>query len=243
VAKHKNHSTNTTENHATIVVKAKFKMIGIYKISSPSNRIYVGQSINIDNRWKYYKRVSKFHIGPKLYNSLKKHGFENHKFEVIEECNLEQLNERETFYKQQIINELGWDKALFCELYDKGGGPRNETTKRKISLSNKGKKFNDEHKFKLSKAKKNKKRSEEVKIKLTKAKTPQHIYNISKGKLGKPNILSRKPILQFDLQGNFIKEYDSYTSAKNTTKINGINNAVKGTVKTAGGYLWTYKTN
>jgi len=64
-----------------------------------------------------------------------------------------------------------------------------------------------------------------------------------KGKLGKPNILSRKPILQFDLQGNFIKEYDSYTSAKNTTKINGINNAVKGTVKTAGGYLWTYKTN
>lgn len=65
------------------------------------------------------------------------------------------------------------------------------------------------------------------------------IYKI----LSPSNILSRKPILQFDLQGNFIKEYDSYTSAKNTTKINGINNAVKGTVKTAGGYLWTYKTN
>lgn len=128
-------------------------MVGIYKIINPTNKVYIGQSWNIEQRKKQYSKL-RCKKQPMLYNSLKKHGFENHKFEVIEECNLEQLNERETFYKQQIINELGWDKALFCELYDKGGGPRNETTKRKISLSNKGKKFNDEHKFKLSKAKK-----------------------------------------------------------------------------------------
>lgn len=218
-------------------------MIGIYKIISPSGRIYIGQSININNRWNYYKRISKFNMGPKLYNSLIKYGSKNHIFEIIEECSLEQLNEREIYWKKYYLDKLGWENVLFCELYDRGGGPRNEVTKNKISLANKGKKFSEEHKSKLSKAKKNKKRSEDIKIKLNKPKTPQHIYNMSKSKLGKPNILSRKPILQFDLQGNFIKEYDSYTSAKNTTKINGINNAVKGTVKTAGGYLWTYKTN
>lgn len=30
-------------------------MIGIYKITSPSNRIYIGQSIDIEARWKSYK--------------------------------------------------------------------------------------------------------------------------------------------------------------------------------------------
>ncbi len=78
-------------------------------------------------------------IGPKLYNSLKKYGFENHKFEVIEECNLEQLNEKETYWKQVYIDEYGWEKALFCGLYDNGGGPRSEETKIKIKINSLGK--------------------------------------------------------------------------------------------------------
>lgn len=216
-------------------------MVGIYKITSPSGRIYIGQSININDRWKYYKRISKFNMGPKLYNSLSKYGSENHLYEVIEECNIEQLNEQEIHWKQHYIDKFGWGNMLFCEVYDRGVGPRSEETKQKISSTNKGKKFNKEHKDKLSKAKKDKKRSEEIKIKLSKPKSSQHVYNISRSKLGKPNVLSRKPILQYDKQGNFIKEYDSYTSVKNITKINGINNVVNGTTNTAGGYLWTYK--
>lgn len=31
--------------------------IGIYKIKSPSNRIYIGQSWDIDKRLNYYKRL------------------------------------------------------------------------------------------------------------------------------------------------------------------------------------------
>ena len=30
-------------------------MIGIYKITSPNNRIYIGKSINIGRRWEEYK--------------------------------------------------------------------------------------------------------------------------------------------------------------------------------------------
>ncbi len=32
-------------------------MIGIYKITNPEGKIYIGQSIDIDRRFKEYKRL------------------------------------------------------------------------------------------------------------------------------------------------------------------------------------------
>lgn len=112
--------------------------IGIYKIINPKNKIYIGQSINIDRRFKEYQNL-KCKQQPKIYNSLKKYGHENHKFEIIEECSIEQLNKREIYWKQYYnsINE-----GLNCELFDNGVGPRSEITKQKISLAQKGNKHN-----------------------------------------------------------------------------------------------------
>jgi len=73
--------------------------IGIYKITSPSNKIYIGQSINIKRRFNQYRLLDKSSIGPKLYNSLKKHGPKNHKFEILEECYVQELNGKEVHYK------------------------------------------------------------------------------------------------------------------------------------------------
>jgi hypothetical protein len=64
---------------------------------------------------------------------------------------------------------------------------------------------------------------------------------IRKAKLGKPSSRKKTPIIQFNKNHNIIQEYDSYTSAKNITKINGIANALTGISKTAGGYVWKYK--
>lgn len=72
-------------------------MIGIYKITNPKGKIYIGQSINIDRRFKEYNKIQ-CSQSTKLYNSFKKYGPENHKFEIIEECLVEQLNEKEEFY-------------------------------------------------------------------------------------------------------------------------------------------------
>ena len=79
-------------------------MIGIYKIINPNSKVYVGQSVNINNRKRVYKFYSSYKnsIGPKLYNSLNKHGWSNHKHEILEECSIEQLNERETYWKKII---------------------------------------------------------------------------------------------------------------------------------------------
>lgn len=51
-------------------------MIGIYKITSPTGKVYVGQSVDIEKRWNQYKNENKSFVGPRLYNSLLKHGLD-----------------------------------------------------------------------------------------------------------------------------------------------------------------------
>ena len=133
-------------------------MIGIYKITSPKGKIYIGQSINIERRFKYYiylvcKRQKK------LYNSFLKYDVKNHIFEVIEECSVELLNERERYY-QEFYNVLS-KNGLNCQLVKTNDKKyvHSKETKMKISKSNTGKvgrkgvKFTDEHKEKISKSK------------------------------------------------------------------------------------------
>ena len=51
---------------------------------------------------------------------------------------------------------------------------------------------------------------------------------------------NNKPILQYDLEGNFIKEWQSAADVgKKASK--AINNCLKGRTKTAYNYIWKYK--
>lgn len=63
------------------------KIAGIYKITSPSGKVYIGQSWDIYARWYGHKRD--FRLGrpcnPILTNSFKKHGVDNHRFVILEE--------------------------------------------------------------------------------------------------------------------------------------------------------------
>lgn len=52
---------------------------------------------------------------------------------------------------------------------------------------------------------------------------------------------NKKSILQFDLKGKYIKEYESTSIAKRETNINAIGDCVRYTNKTAGGYIWIFK--
>lgn len=113
-------------------------MIGIYKITSPSGKIYIGQSNDIEKRFKTYKGMHcKSQV--KLYRSLIKHGFDNHIFEIIEECLLENLNDRERYY--QDLNFVLGTNGLNCKLTQSTDkiGKHSDKTKAKISASNIGK--------------------------------------------------------------------------------------------------------
>lgn len=88
-------------------------MIGIYKITSPTNKVYIGQSVNIEKRWETYKR----NLGKgqtRLYNSFKKYGLHKHKFEVLCQCNINELNNMERFYQDAFCSISG--SGLNCLL-------------------------------------------------------------------------------------------------------------------------------
>ena len=112
-------------------------MIGIYKIVSPSGRIYVGQSTNIKNRWNHYCSLD-CADQPKLYASLKKYGVEKHIFKVKELCALEELNKKERYWQEfyNVINE-GLN-CKFVKTEDKSGF-HSQQTRLKISQAKKGK--------------------------------------------------------------------------------------------------------
>lgn len=75
-------------------------MIGIYKITSPSGRIYIGQSNNIERRFKEYKSLNNCKTQLKLFRSFLKYGVINHIFEFVEECIIEELNIKERYYQE-----------------------------------------------------------------------------------------------------------------------------------------------
>lgn len=53
--------------------------------------------------------------------------------------------------------------------------------------------------------------------------------------------LNKRTILQYDLNGNFIKEWKTTTEAKNMTGANNITYCCQGKIRNSGGYVWRYK--
>ena len=77
-----------------------------------------------------------------------------------------------------------------------------------------------------------------------KKKSPIHSSNIKKA-VTKTNKNKRKPVMQYDLEGNFIKEWEYIRQASNYLNISpsGISNNLLGRYKHAGNYIWKYKNN
>ena len=122
------------------------KICGIYKITSPSSKIYIGQSIDINRRMNQYRRIdTNVSKSIKLYNSLNKYGFDNHIFEIIEECSIEDLNTRERYW--QDFYEVTDNMGLNCVLVETNTKRKimSQETREKISKNNakywKGKKI------------------------------------------------------------------------------------------------------
>ena len=160
-------------------------MIGIYKITNPKNKVYIGQSINLSYRFKKYKQLQ-CKNQKLLYNSFIKYGIKNHKFEIIEECIIDLLNERERYW-QEYYNVL--HDGLNCSLVSTKNKKyiHSEETKKKISLANNGKKRTESFRLLMRNKMINisdetrKKMSESAKNKII---TTEHRNNINKSKNG-----------------------------------------------------------
>ena len=72
---------------------------GIYKITNQINKkCYIGQSINIEERWKHHKLYELKNSHYPLYQDFEKYGLDNFNFEIIEECTQKDLDTREIYW-------------------------------------------------------------------------------------------------------------------------------------------------
>lgn len=74
--------------------------IGIYKITNQINgKVYIGQSIHIKQRWKEHisDAIKEYSDAP-IHRAIRKYGKENFLFEIIEECDQQELNDKERYW-------------------------------------------------------------------------------------------------------------------------------------------------
>ena len=71
---------------------------GIYKITNPEGKVYIGQSVDCYNRERQYAN-GETESQPKLHASVIKFGWDKHIFKLIESCNShDKLNKRERYH-------------------------------------------------------------------------------------------------------------------------------------------------
>lgn len=74
-------------------------MIGIYKITKKENgKCYIGQSVDCDRRIKEHCYPSRYKSGLAIDIAIHKYGTEAFTYEIVEECPIEKLNERECYW-------------------------------------------------------------------------------------------------------------------------------------------------
>lgn len=76
------------------------KMVGIYKIQNKQNgKIYIGQSNDIERRIKEHCYPSRYIQSQcPIDYAIHKYGKDSFTYEVVEECSIEELNDKETYW-------------------------------------------------------------------------------------------------------------------------------------------------
>lgn len=178
----------------------------IYKYTSPSGKVYIGQTINEKRRRYSFYNLNRRYAGPKIERARKKYGPKNFKYEVIFKVSShiqdevrEILNKKEKEYIQ-LFNSLnnGYNSSI-------GGEVVNSTKWTKLSRK------------KLSK--------------------------IRKEYLKTHKIATAREIIQFSIDGKFIKVWPSTRKAalELNLKEQGISCVLNKTRNQCGEFIWRYK--
>lgn len=216
---------------------SKEKISGIYKITSPSGKIYIGQSIDIERRFNEYQNLNcksqRF-----LFSSLSKHGADKHLFEILKECYVEELNKWERFFQIFYINcgyKLGKNLINHRVTGDNDhSGYVSKETKIRLSQSLMGHQISQETRDKISKSTKGRNApnkgipmSEEQKEKCKKSNT--NLYG--------------KKIYLYDLNGILVLEFNSIRECSFSLNIDrrSIQRALNGTYSKFKGFVFLYE--
>ena len=89
---------------------------GIYKITSPSGKCYIGSAMDISQRWCNHRtklRANQHHCEA-LQRAAIKYGVDALSFEIIEICDIPQLIAREQFHIDNTVRPLLYNSQLIA---------------------------------------------------------------------------------------------------------------------------------
>lgn len=210
-------------------------------INKINGKTYVGITKYVDSPNRRWRNGNGYRRDSIIYKAINKYGWDNFNHIIFCKTSKETacLLERsliKLYKKRKISYNIG--------LGGEGSESFSEETKEKLRSYIpyiKGKHHTEEAKKKISEAGK-RSCSEETKRKISTANLGKKV-NIPRSTILKMREINIKPVLQFDLNNNFIKEYESITEAEKSLgkSSHHINCCCKGKRKTAYGYKWRYK--
>lgn len=145
------------------------KTSGIYKITNIiNNKLYIGQAKNIHLRWLEHKCRLRNNYADNSYlqNAWNKYGENAFSFEVLEECSISELNNREAFWMKEL-NSLDRKFGYNLSCQETNRTILSKETRTKISVANTGRQHSKERNKKISDSKKGIPRTQELKDKLS----------------------------------------------------------------------------
>lgn len=217
----------------------------IYKITSPTGRLYVGKTKHLGRRINSYKYKIVKNIGWKnsmIMNSLQKYGWNAHKFEIIEECKNEKLDEREIYWIREL-DTYCFDNPRNMNMSTGGDGGAKKwmfdiERRKRQSIKFKG----ERNPFygKTQNEEWRKKKSKEVS-----EFNKKNNINIPQWGAEKGRDIVRRPVICYDSNGDFIIEFSCAAQAERDmnldhTSISMVCNRKRTHV---GGFIFRYKTD
>lgn len=211
----------------------------IYKITNPSNKVYVGKTYDLRKRINAHKCSAKKGKNLILHNSIRKYGWDNHQLEIIETIDDSLLDEREIFWIDELKTYCQ-DNPMGMNMTKGGDGQRNSWMHDIERREKASKYFTENPTFK------GKTHSEETKKIISEAMSKR---NREKGititKLGaeKSRLATIKPCILYNNKGEFIGKYESLTDCANTLglKVERISGCVRNGSWIKGQFMVRYK--
>lgn len=239
---------------------------GIYRIQSKvkPEKIYIGSAVNFLNRWRLHKhKLSKnIHDSKKLQNHVNKYGIDDLSFEIVEQCNKEDLIRREQYYidtlypifnsRQKAENNLGFKHSKKSIQKMKESWKKREFTPELKQKLYEGRKNMSEESKKLQSdrikeaAKHRKPISEETREKFRQIGLKRTYSKETKKKFSdwhSNNSSVAKPVIQYDLNNTYVAEYKSmnYASIITGVHVTNIGRCCNNNKGIAGNYIWKFK--
>ena len=214
---------------------------GIYKFTNLiNNQVYIGQSINIEQRYKQHK--TNCHLPDrnqsKFYQALNEFGIDNFSFEILELCEPDQLNDKEIYwinyydavnagYNTLSGGSYGYivDRQLIFDAWNEGLSIQKIAEKLDVCKTTVRNALHGYDKYSVEESHK---------------RGGQMAFETALSNQSHNSLKISNAVYQYDLNGNFIQKYNSvYEAARCTnTQESSIRKVISGERQTANNFIW-----